>query len=449
MGVQRVVALKSPSSKEDALTVKFKSSHRINQRIERITMKHLIVGIDIAKDTHVAGAVNARGIQLGRVLSFSNDRFGFEKLMRWVADLQKTHSLTSVIFGAESTGHYFLNLVTWLRDRSEQVVLVNPMTTKRNKENRDNKPSKSDAKDAITMADAVSRGFYNDWVVPEAAFTKLRCLVNERESITDLLTALGNQIQTVLDQVFPEFISVIKEWDCPRGLATLRAFPLPDDLKGLSPEQVIEGWYSAGMKRAGGSRGRERAALLIAAAKGSIGVTETAPELKRQIERQLQSVTHLQQQRDQVDQAIAELLDQLPQETLHPFTTLGISPWLTAVLLANAGHLGHYDHGNQLLALAGLNLAERQSGKYKGQIKLSKRGRRQLRKYLYLLIIGFVSNNEFFRQLHKHNVSVLRMKKQKSIFKLIGKLARMLVSLAQSGEAFDLHKASGIRLQAA
>lgn len=43
--------------------MKFKSSTAINQRIERSTTKHLVVGIDIAKENHVAGAVNFRGIQ--------------------------------------------------------------------------------------------------------------------------------------------------------------------------------------------------------------------------------------------------------------------------------------------------------------------------------------------------------------------------------------------------
>lgn len=41
--------------------MKFKSSAAINQRIECITTNHMIVGIDIAKETHVAGAVNFRG----------------------------------------------------------------------------------------------------------------------------------------------------------------------------------------------------------------------------------------------------------------------------------------------------------------------------------------------------------------------------------------------------
>ncbi|WP_308640155.1 transposase [Paenibacillus silvisoli] len=44
-------------------------------------------------------------------------------------------------------------------------------------------------------------------------------------------------------------------------------------------------------------------------------------------------------------------------------------------------------HGNQLLRKAGLNLAERGSGKYKGHIKLTKRGNSLLRKHLYFSVI--------------------------------------------------------------
>ncbi|OMF00835.1 hypothetical protein BK127_37965 [Paenibacillus sp. FSL H7-0331] len=45
-----------------ALTMKFKQSDGQNQRIERITTSHLVVGIDIAKEFHVAQATNFRGI---------------------------------------------------------------------------------------------------------------------------------------------------------------------------------------------------------------------------------------------------------------------------------------------------------------------------------------------------------------------------------------------------
>ena len=429
--------------------MKFKSSSVINQRIDRITSNHLVIGIDIAKETHVAGAVNFRGMQIGRILTFSNDQFGLEKLMHWAQELMKKNHLTKVVFGLESTGHYFFNLAFWLLERGEQVVLVNPLTTKRNKENRDNRPSKNDAKDAITIADSVTRGYYSDWVVHDCVYRKLRCLMNEREMLTTDLTAIGNQIQTALDQVFPEFTSVFKEWDCPRGIATLKAFPLPSDLKALSPEEVIVRWRETGMQRAGGSRGRGHAVVLLAAARRSIGLTDIAPEIRRQIKRLLARYEGLQSQIEAVDIETSELLKQVPMSTRKPLEEIQLSPLFVAIILGNAGDLKRYEHGRQLLALAGLSLAESTSGKRKGQIVLSKRGRRQLRKYLYLAVIGLVSNHPAFKRWHAHNVNNLKMKKQRSIFKLIGKLARILVGLAHNGESFDENKATELVQQAA
>jgi transposase len=140
-----------------ALTMKFKQSDGQNQHIERITTSHLVVGIDIAKDTHVAQATNFRGIVLSkRHLSFSNTIEGFEKLVRWVEGIGQKNSLKGLIIGMEPTGHYGLNLANWLSDKGLSVVMVNPATTKRNKENRDNSPSKNDPKDAFVIADVIS-----------------------------------------------------------------------------------------------------------------------------------------------------------------------------------------------------------------------------------------------------------------------------------------------------
>ena len=90
--------------------MKFKSQARQNQLIEKITAQHLVVGIDIAQQTHVARAVNFRGIVVGNPLSFSNDEEGFNSLLRWIQSLQTAHTLTAAIVGMEPTGHYWLNL---------------------------------------------------------------------------------------------------------------------------------------------------------------------------------------------------------------------------------------------------------------------------------------------------------------------------------------------------
>jgi transposase len=94
-----------------ALIMNFKQSDGQNQRIERITASHLVIGIDMAKETHVAQATNYRGIVLSnRHLSFSNTIEGFEKLRRWMEGMQQKHRLSNLIVGMEPTGHYWWNL---------------------------------------------------------------------------------------------------------------------------------------------------------------------------------------------------------------------------------------------------------------------------------------------------------------------------------------------------
>jgi transposase len=40
------------------------------------------------------------------------------------------------------------------------------------------------------------------------------------------------------------------------------------------------------------------------------------------------------------------------------------------------------------------------------------------------------------RQLHENNVQIKHMGKQQSVFKLLGKLARILVGMVQNGDSF-------------
>lgn len=50
--------------------MKFKMQDKQNQLIKRISVKHLVVGVDIAQELHVARAVNFRGIVVNSLLFF-------------------------------------------------------------------------------------------------------------------------------------------------------------------------------------------------------------------------------------------------------------------------------------------------------------------------------------------------------------------------------------------
>ena len=226
-----------------------------NQRIERISPSTLVVGIDIAKENHAAQATSFRGVVLtNRVIMFSNTLSGFEHLERSIRKLQKTHGMDDIIVGMESTGHYWFNIANWLVGRGIEVVLVNPLTTKRNKENRDNVPSKSDPKDALVIADVVSGGYYTASRPSDELFQRLRVLVKNREHWVVESGRIENRMTRWLDIRFPEYTKVFKEIFTPRSLATLHNFPTPSDLSPLTPQQVIKAW-GIHMSRPGGARG--------------------------------------------------------------------------------------------------------------------------------------------------------------------------------------------------
>ncbi len=138
--------------------MKYKMQNKQNQLIERITHEHLVVGVDIAQQFHVARAVNFRGIIVGEPLTFENKEDGFARLLEWINHLITKANFKTAIVGMEPTGHYWLNLSKWLYNHNVDVVTVNPHLVKKNKENRDNTQSKSDIKDALVIADMVKNG---------------------------------------------------------------------------------------------------------------------------------------------------------------------------------------------------------------------------------------------------------------------------------------------------
>lgn len=226
-----------------------------NQRIERITATTLVVGVDIAKERHVAQAMNFRGIVLtSRALAFANTRADFEQLVARLRDIQMAHGMTDVVVGMESTGHYWFALAHWLQDQGTTVVIVNPATTKRNKENRDNSPSKSDPKDAIVIAEVVTRGYYTLYERSEWRFHQLRVSVASRERWVQERSRSRNRIIRWVDIWFPELPQVFPDLFTDRALAALTHFQPRRRSRVLTPDTMVDVWRRY-MARAAGARG--------------------------------------------------------------------------------------------------------------------------------------------------------------------------------------------------
>ncbi|WP_213536351.1 transposase, partial [Paenibacillus sp. J45TS6] len=83
--------------------------------------------VDIAKFKHVARAQDYRGVEFGKPITFENNREGFELFVNWFWEVSKEQSFRDVIVGMEPTGHYWLNLVYFLKEKHVKYGVVNPL----------------------------------------------------------------------------------------------------------------------------------------------------------------------------------------------------------------------------------------------------------------------------------------------------------------------------------
>ncbi|MCZ8516625.1 hypothetical protein O9H85_30425 [Paenibacillus filicis] len=167
-------------------------------------------------------------------------------------------------------------------------------------------------------------------------------LMSDREFWVTNSVRFQNRIIRWLDIRFPEYFSVFNDWTSKRSLATLKEFPLPQDIESMSVPEVITSWRKH-MKRAGGSTGMQKAAQLIAAAKQSIGDTTALLEAKQDLKRLLEEFERIIEILGTIEKDIEVLLSGISMANqLH---SIGLGSICIAAILSGTGDLRQYAHG--------------------------------------------------------------------------------------------------------
>lgn len=405
-----------------------------NRKLTQITPSTLVVGIDIAKDKHVARAQDDRGFEFGKRLIFDNRIDGFEQLLKWISRIQEEHDKSELIIGAEPTGHYWLSLAYYLRAQGINFVLVNPMHVKKAKELDDNSPTKNDTKDARVIAQLVKDGRYSVPNLLDGIYAELREGIKLRDQLVKHLITIDNRIQNHIQRYFPEFNDVFKDWEGKTALFTLREFPFPSDIRQMTAEEVLAQWKTV-IKRGVGIK---RATNLVEKAKKSVGIEIGLRFARKEMHSLLDQYELYQSQLTELELEITEVLKEVPGSK-EMLKIKGLGPITIAIFFSEVGDITKYNHPQQLVNLAGLSLREHSSGKYKGQTRITKRGRKKLRRALYLAIRPLVASNPVFKALHSYYTTRPNnpLKKQQSLIALCGKLLRVLFVIGNKQCEFD------------
>lgn len=408
-----------------------------NEKIRQVDETTMVIGVDIASETHWARAFDWRGLELGKVISFENSAEGFQFLMNWITKQMVEEGKSSVVIGMEPTGHYWFTLAAYLKDSEVKLVLVNPYHVKRSKELDDGHPSKSDKKDPKTIAKLVLEGRYIIPYIPAGVYADLRVVMNFRWRILKELTSVQNQIQRWLKIYFPEYDKVFGKFTGVGSLALLRNAPLPIDLVSLGVDGINRIWRQMKLRAVG----VKRAQRIFEAAKTSVGCTEGLDAARVELRMLLEDYDAKLRQYEEIMSTVETLCRKIP-EVAELLKIKGIGLATVAGIFAEVGDIRRFESPRQLQKLAGLAITENSSGKHKGQTGISKRGRARLRAILFQASMPLVAKNEEFQKLHHYYTtrSENPLKKMQSIIAICCKLLRIFYAIATKGYAYSSEK---------
>lgn len=382
----------------------------------------VFVGIDIAKETHVACILNAFG-ELSQPIAFENNSQGFNILISNLSSFSKK----DIVFGFESTAHYHKVLEHFLSSNGYVTKLINPLEVLlfRKANIRNTKNDKVDAQ-AICLALSYSQqksrqssnnnDFYN------------LCL--SRHDLVTLKSRCKIKLVSYLDIVFPELAKFFKgNLHINTCYQLLKKYPTPSQIK----ETRIDVLERLLLKSSKGKYRKAKAVELKELANNSVGIA--SPAISAQI---LLSIHQIEFYEDQITQ-----LEQWIEEYVNASHTLllsvpGISKIFAGYILSSIPNILDFSIPSKLIAYAGLDPIVRQSGNFNAtNTRMSKRGKKLLRYALIWSAWQLVLNNKTFKTFYDQKRAL-----GKSHYNALGhcaaKLLRCIHSMYHNNEAFNL-----------
>jgi transposase len=388
----------------------------------------LVVVIDLAKHTHVARARFCDG-SYTRPVKVPNTRAGFLSLSEQI-DAWKPRPDSAVLVGVESTGSYGVNLVRWLSEHGCRVVLVPSLHVCREKELLDNGRGTNDDKDALIIADLVARGQYLGFVELSGARLELRPLVGLRARLVKEQTGWLNVLHQTVDVLFPEFERVFVDWSRPNVRMVLGRFGTVAGARAHSPSEMRRL-----LARDGARVSLAKLKRLKVAAAESIGPLEVGAGQEHSLHEILENLATLEARIAGIEAEIVRLLEQLP-ESKYLMSVKGIGAMTAAVILSETGGLAQYSCAKAMLKLAGLNLYQNSSGQYQSGRRISKRGRSQLRRALYMVAVQHARRGW---PLRPYYAALVERGKPKTLAltAVCCRLVRLLYALVRDGRCYS------------
>ena len=385
----------------------------------------IYVGIDIAKNTHWASAMNSDGEILLEPFSFQNNNEGFQKFISKLSNFDKQ----KMLIGLESTAHYGENIISYLFNLDYKIGIINPIQTSNLRKSNIRK-TKNDKVDTFIIIKSLSLNNYNLVTTRDINNIKLKGLSRSRHNLIVMRSRSKIQLASFIDQLFPELnqffkgnlhlnvsYQLLKEYSSPKQISSLHLTKLSNILHDNS-----HGRYN-----------KQDAIRLRDLAKNSVGIDN--PTLSLQIKQAILQIELYSEQIEEVEKLSKQILDEMKSKLL---TIPGMSYNQATVIHGFIGDINRFNKSCQLLAYAGLDPSTYQSGNFEARsTRMSKRGNSLLRYNLVYAAHNLVLHNKTFKEYYD-----LKRSQGKTHYCALGhcahKLVRIIFKMLKSNVDFDL-----------
>ena len=409
-----------------------------NEKLSFISDDMLILGCDIGSETHYIRGIDSKGRELSKkVFEFNNNEQGFTEALDWSLNLATKYDKRQIVLGLEPTGHYWFCLATWMISKGISVVQVNPYAVKQTKEIEDNSQLKDDRKDPKVIANLVKNGNYGMPYLPEGVYADMRRLTMFRDQLMEDRICCINRLHREMKIYFPEYMDAFGKLDGTFALTLIKEAPFPEDILKLGNDGIRDIWHQEKLR----GRGYSRADEILRYAEMSVGIKEGTSASKDAVKWFASQAVELENKLNDIEDQLCQKFREIPNAE-NVLDIKGIGDNTLAGILAEMGDIERFDDVKEIQKLSGLNLVACSSGKHKGETKISHRGRKRLRYWLFQAAKSAVAHADEFAELHLYYTTRQDnpLKKMQSLIVIACKILRVIYTLLKTGQKYDPEK---------
>lgn len=361
-------------------------------------------------------------------------------MLDWSTKLAAANDKKQIVLGLEPTGHYWFALATWLVAKGISVVQVNPYAVKQTKELEDNSQLKDDKKDPKLIANLVKDGNFGMPYLPEKLYADIRRLSMFRDQLNEDRIRNLNRLHREMKIYFPEYKDAFGKIDGAFSLELLKVAPFPDELVAIGTEGMKQIWHEAKLR----GRGYVNAPSILEYARKSIGIRDGADASRQAVKWFVNRIIELDEQLSDIENQLNQRCMEIPYAK-NILAISGIGENILSGILAEMGDISRFDDVKEIQKLSGLGLVACSSGKHTGETKISHRGRKRLRYWLFQAAKSAVAHSEEFRELHVYYTTRKQnpLKKMQSLIVIACKILRVIFTILTKGTTYDPKKLLG------